>query len=144
MEVEIEGVDLVFGLADIPDYIYEIERNYNRCEQAINIGRLLYPGDRLWTYSQLGVFAWLDIKDDEFNIMMKDINLLLNNEEYNYLVDTLKVYFECKMNYSLTAKKLFLHINTVRKRIEEINDLINFDLDNPVNRLKLEILLKLV
>lgn len=48
------------------------------------------------------------------------------------------------MNYSLTAKQLFIHINTVRKRIEEINDLINFDLEDPMNRLKLEILLKLI
>jgi purine catabolism regulator len=48
------------------------------------------------------------------------------------------------MNYSLTAKKLFLHINTVRKRLEEINNLINIDLDNPINRLKVEIILKLV
>lgn len=48
------------------------------------------------------------------------------------------------MNYSLTAKTLFMHINTVRKRIEEINDLINFDIEDPVNRLKLEILLKIM
>lgn len=37
-----------------------------------------------------------------------------------------------------------MHINTVRKRIEEINDLINFDIEDPVNRLKLEILLKIM
>ena len=48
------------------------------------------------------------------------------------------------MNYSLTAKQLFVHINTVRKRIEEIKDLINLDLENPMDRLKLEILLKLI
>ena len=47
------------------------------------------------------------------------------------------------MNYSHTAKNLYIHINTVRKRIEQINDKIQIDLDDPLNRLKLEVLLKL-
>jgi purine catabolism regulator len=91
----------------------------------------------------MGAFGWLDIKDDEINKMLKDLNLLSGNEEHRELVHTLKVYLECKMNFSLTAKKLFVHINTVRKRIEDITNLINLDLDDPMNRLKVEILLEL-
>jgi len=141
--LKIDNVRLVFGLSDTADFIYEIKRNYERAEQGINIGKLLYPKDNFWSYSQLGAFAWLDIKDDEMNMMLQDLHVLLNNEEHKELVCTLKVYLECKMNFSLTAKKLYLHINTIRKRIEEITDLTNLDLDNPMNRLKLEILLKL-
>ena len=86
----------------------------------------------------------MDIKEDELEIMSKDIKILIENPEHRELIETLKVYLECKMNYSLTAKQLFLHINTVRKRIEEINDLISFDIEDPMNRLKLEVLLKLI
>jgi purine catabolism regulator len=143
LELKIDNVQLVFGLSDTADFIYEIKRNYERAEQGINIGKLLYPKDNFWSYSQLGAFAWLDIKDDEMNMMLADLHVLLNNEEHKDLVYTLKAYLECKMNFSLTAKKLYLHINTIRKRIEEITDLTNLDLDNPMNRLKLEILLKL-
>ena len=56
----------------------------------------------------------------------------------------MKTYLDCKMNYSLTAKQLFIYINTVRKRIDDINNMINLNLENPMNRLKLEILLKLL
>lgn len=143
LEGKINDIKLVFGCSDIGDSIYEIKRNYLRCEQAINIGRLLLPDKDYITYSELGVFAWLDIKEDELNIMLKDINILLNSEEYKEHVTTLKVYLENKMNFSLTAKQLYIHINTARKRINEINDLIKFDLEDPMNRLKLEILLKL-
>ncbi|TAN64316.1 PucR family transcriptional regulator, partial [Paraclostridium sordellii 8483] len=38
---------------------------------------------------------------------------------------------------------LYVHINTVRKRIEDITYLLKIDLEDPMNRLKLEILLKL-
>lgn len=69
---------------------------------------------------------------------------LVDSPHYKEHLEILKVYLESRMNYSLTAKTLFMHINTVRKRIEEINDLINFDIEDPVNRLKLEILLKIM
>ena len=143
LELEIDGANLVFGVSDKPDFIYEIKRNYSRAEQAVRIGNLLFPDDEFWRYSQLGAFAWLDIKDDEIDIMIKGMEFLSSDEENKDLVNTLKVYLESNMNYSLTAKKLFVHINTVRKRIEDITDMTELDLDNPMNRLKLEILLKL-
>ena len=143
LEVEVDGANLVFGVSDKPDFLYEIKRNYSRAEQAIRIGKLLFPDDEFWRYSQLGAFAWLDIKDDEIDIMIKGMEFLLATKEHKDLVNTLKVYLESNMNYSLTAKKLFVHINTVRKRIEDITDMTELDLDNPMNRLKLEILLKL-
>lgn len=144
IESKIENIKMVFGISDNESTIYEIKRNYLRCQQTIKIGQILYPDEEYLKYSELGVFAWMDIKEDEIKLMAKDINILLDNPEYKELVETLRVYLECKMNYSLAAKQLYVHINTVRKRIEEINELINFDLDNPMNRLKLEILLKLI
>jgi PucR family transcriptional regulator, purine catabolism regulatory protein len=143
LELKIREVRLAFGLSDNAEFVYGIGRNYRRAEQAIKVGRRLYPKDVIWTYSQMGAFSWLDIKDDEVDLMLKDLNLLPENEENRELVHTLKVYLECKMNFSLTAKKLFVHINTVRKRIEDITNLINLDLDDPMNRLKVEILLEL-
>lgn len=143
LELKIRDIRLTFGLSDTTGFVYEIFRNYHRAEQAMKIGSLLYPKDVIWTYSQLGAFGWLDIKDDEINLMLKDFNILLEKEEHKELVNTLKVYLECKMNFSLTAQKLFVHINTVRKRIDEITNIINLDLEDPMNRLKLEILLEL-
>ena len=66
----------------------------------------------------------MNIKDDEINIMLKDIKVLIDDEKNKELIQTLKIYLECKMNFSLTAKTLYVHINTVRKRIEEITTLL--------------------
>jgi len=87
---------------------------------------------------------WLDINLEEQDIMKKDIDILYSHDEGNDLIKTLRTYVESNMNYSLTAKKLFIHINTVRNRIEKINNLINIDLNDEISRLKLEILLKLL
>lgn len=48
------------------------------------------------------------------------------------------------MNFSTTAKKLYLHINTVRNRIKHIEDLIDLELEDPITKLKLIILLRII
>ena len=40
------------------------------------------------------------------------------------LLKTLKIYLENNMNYSVTAEKMYVHINTIRKRIDKVNDLV--------------------
>lgn len=147
VEKAIEDVTIIFGVSDIKEPINALKKNFNRCVQAINIGRIIYPEDNFIKYTSLGVLGWMDIKEDELEIMFKSLDSLLNHKESENLIEILEVYLENKLNYSITSKKLFIHINTVRKKIDEINDLIeltNFDLENPISRLKLEILLKFI
>ena len=143
MERKVKDISLTFGISDINDTIFEIKRNYSRCEKTITNGKLLFPEKSYLSYSDLGAFAWMDIQEDEIEMMLKDLKELFAHDENKELIETLKVYLDCKMNYSHTAKNLYIHINTVRKRIEQINDQIQIDLEDPLNRLKLEVLLKL-
>lgn len=46
------------------------------------------------------------------------------------------------MNFSITAEKMYVHINTIRKRIDKIKELLDISLDNRIARLKLEMLLQ--
>lgn len=143
LEKRIENIQLQFGIADVSDTIFAIKRNYMRCEKAITNGKLLFPEENFFLYSALGAFAWLDVQEDEINIMLHQLHDLFKSDENKELIETLKVYLENNMNYSHTAKKLYVHINTVRNRIEQIKERIPIDLEDPFNRLQLEILLKL-
>ena len=105
------------------------------------MGRLVYEDQSLVTYSELGPFAWINIDDSELKSMMSRINELLDESESKELLDTLKYYLDYRMNYSLTSKHMYVHINTVRKRIEKIRELLDIDIEDPVSRMKLELLL---
>lgn len=147
IEKNIEDISIIFGISDIEEPINDLKKSFNRCVQSINIGRIIFPEDRFIKYTSLGVLGWMDMKEDELELMCKSLDSLLSHKESKDLIEILEVYLENKLNYSITAKKLFIHINTVRKKIDEINDLIeltNFDLENPISRLKLEILLKFI
>lgn len=136
------NADFVFGISDIPDNIVRIRRNYERAVQSVKMGGVIYPDRKRILYSELGLFAWMDIKEDEIDLMLKSIDRIIKSDVDGELLDTLRVYLECQMNYSLTSKKIFVHINTVRKRIARISELIDFELEDPTNRLKLEMVLK--
>lgn len=143
LEIKVEKISLLFGVSDKSDKLYEIDRNYSRCKKALINGKLLFPSENYFIYSKLGAFAWMDIQEDEIEMMHSDLKELFDYGENNELIETLKVYLESNMISSQTAKKLYIHNNTVRNRLEQINDRISIDLDEPLNRIKLEILLHL-
>ena len=67
---------------------------------------------------------------------------MMEEEKNIELLKTLKIYLENNMNYSVTAEKMYVHINTIRKRIDKVNDLVKIDWEDHVDRLKMEILLQ--
>nr|WP_300006155.1 PucR family transcriptional regulator ligand-binding domain-containing protein [Tissierella sp.] len=140
---DIAGINLNFGISDIPEKLTDTYKSYTRALKALEMGEILYGDFHNITYSELGPLAWLDIKKDELKIMKNVIKNLINEDKDRELIKTLNIYLESNMNYSVTAKKLFVHINTVRKRIDYISELIDLDLEDPISRINLEILLKL-
>ncbi len=138
------SVNLSFGISDIQAPLSDTYIGYNRAFKALEMGKMIYGDLDYITYSQLGPLAWLDIKPDEISTMKNVIGDLLAKDKNQELIETLDTYLGSNMNFSITAKKLFIHINTVRKRMDHINTLIDIDLEDPISRLKLEILLKII
>lgn len=144
LKKDLPEVGLKFGISDIKAPLGELYKSYTRALKALELGNLLYGNLDYFTYSELGPLAWIDVKHDEIDIMKNSIKGLLEKDKNKELIGTLTTYLESNMNYSLTAKKLYIHINTVRKRMEEVKDLIDIDLDDPISRFKLELLLKII
>ena len=82
----------------------------------ISIGKLLFPNKNYLLYSDLGVFAWMDIQEDEIEIMLKDLKWLFDHDENKELIETLKAYLDCKMNYSHTAKQALYQYQYSKKK----------------------------
>ncbi|MCR3956589.1 MAG: PucR family transcriptional regulator [Gudongella sp.] len=141
LEDKLQNPILRFGIYDTQDLIYNLRKNYKKCFQAINMGSLVYNDQPIVPYSELGPLAWINIDDTELKTMMSKINDALHDSEREELLETLKYYLDYRMNYSLTSKHMYVHINTVRKRIEKVRELLDIDLDDPVSRLKLELFL---
>lgn len=139
---KIPGSSLRFSLCSEEKPLSEIKNTISKCRKIMKMGKLLYPKNTLWTYEQLGPMAWLDIPSDELEKMLSSYRVLLEDDRNIEILKTLKIYLENNMNYSLTADKMFVHINTIRKRIDRATQLTDIEWESHVARLRLTILLQ--
>lgn len=79
-------------------------------------------------------------------LLTKGICQLLEHDlasQANY-VYTLRTYLNNKMNITKTAKDLFIHRSTLLERLKRIQSLLQTDLEDPDQRLRLQISLKII
>lgn len=135
---------LMVGIGDPIDEIVSIRKSYCEAFKAIEIGKYLYPNNKIFTFKELGPFGLFrveDIQSKSFDTNFSLISPLLLHNNFDELLLTLKVFIESESNYNITAQKLYIHNNTVRYRISKIQEICNINLEDPIVRLKLAIIL---
>lgn len=142
LEKECQGMELEFGISLKATTLLEIKQTIEKCQKAIHMGSILYSDEKVWFYENLGLLAWIDVPQEELERMLGKYKELLKEPKNAELLKTLKVYLENNMNYSVTAEKLYLNINTIRKRIDKVNSMLSIDWENYVQRMETELLLQ--
>ena len=137
-----EGMEWTFAVSYEPKRLSEIRMCVEKGRKTLKIGRIAFPDTRVLDYNDLGILTWLDIPDEELKLLLEDFSALMHAEKNRELLHTLRVYLENNMNYSLTAGQLFVNINTIRRRIEKINELVDVDWNNYYTRTKIGLMLQ--
>lgn len=82
--------------------------------------------------SDLGIFNFLiNVPTEHYENMIPDDLSKLFEEKYE-LFDTLHCFIINHLNYGATATELFLHPKTIRYRINKIEQMLQLDLNNPI------------
>jgi PucR family transcriptional regulator, purine catabolism regulatory protein len=124
-----------------------VRTTYKESVKALKIGSQIFGKNQIINFSDLGlyrIFYHEEIRE-ELKLFCQEMlePLITDKKENNDLLVTLQAFLETGGNYRLTAKKLFVHHNTVRYRIESIERLCQVDLKNENDRLNLAISLKI-
>ena len=103
--------------------------------------------DDIIVFDQLGIFKILIQKNiyeeiERFYHETLDPLLQYDAKKGTELIRTLDAYFENNSNINRTSEVLFTHYNTVLYRMERIRAITGMDLNNPNDRLNLELALK--
>lgn len=98
---------------------------------ARKIGELLWQRHNKYSFNALSPYIML-LNADLSQVDFSDIKLLKSNEAFPSFdgAETIEAYIECN-NYKLAAKRLYIHENTLRYRIQKINELLNLNLEDP-------------
>ena len=137
-----EDMEWTFAVSYEAKRLSDIRLCVEKGRKTLKIGSIAFPDRHLLDYNDLGILTWLDIPDEELKTLLEDFSTLMNAEKNRELLHTLKVYLENNMNYSLTAEKLYVNINTIRRRIEKVNELVDVDWDNYHTRMKIGLMLQ--
>ena len=133
---------LEFEICQEEKTLLEVRECVKKCQKVLKMGSIIFPEKDIWEYEMLGPLTWIEIPENELKEMLRKYRELMEEEKNIELLKTLKIYLENNMNYSVTAEKMYVHINTIRKRIDKVNDLVKIGWEDHVDRLKMEILLQ--
>jgi len=142
-----KDLDFRIGIGRAYEGLENFNNSYLDSLKAIKTGRIL--NDNIITsFENLGIFKIL-CQDNIENELIKFYDSTLkplveyDEKKSTELVKTLSAYFDNNGNLKKMSDALFTHYNTVLYRIQRIKEITNMDLENPNDRLNLEIALKI-
>lgn len=133
------GVGRTFG------NVRKIAQSYKDANNVIRIGH--YYQETILDYKRLGVIRLIleNVSQDDINDYFYEyLGPILSYQRENNidLIETLAAYYQNDCNIRSTAKKLFIHFNTVKYRLNLIKDILQIDIDEPDVKNTLSIALK--
>ena len=136
------------GVGNFKEDIINLHESYSQAKRTINVASKLNKEDQIYFFEDLGVYKLLyKIDQEEKNSFLENsiIPLLKYDRAHNTeLLKTLKAFFEENGNLTNVAKKIYIHYNTVHYRLKRIEKITGLSLDNPDDKLNLEIALKML
>ena len=140
-------VDAKIGISQVFSDLLLARSYYRQASVAIDFGSILHTENSCYRFSDYRLYYLLSHATGEFplEIILPDgLRALYERDQQqnsNY-IQTLQTYLDSNMNISKTASSLFLHRSSLIERLKRIERYLNLNLDDPEDRLQIQILLR--
>lgn len=126
----------------------QLPSSLSQARRARQVAKMCGLGGDTVTYDRLGVYSLLYLipsceERDQFLLRFTAPLRQADKRGGGRLAETLEMFFRCNGNIKLTSEKLYAHYNTVVYRLDKIQSLLGISLDDPEDRLQLQLSLKL-
>ena len=124
------GVKVVIGIGTVINHIRELARSYKEAGVAIDVGKVFENEKGIINYENLGIGRLIyQLPTTLCQMFLQEVfkkNPIDALDQETLL--TINKFFENNLNVSETARKLFVHRNTLVYRLEKIKKLTGLDL----------------
>ena len=124
---------LAIGISNICKGAASMAHGFDEAASAAQVGALLRGTAGVFTYEDLGPYRYVLTADgtvrDRYQIGLERL-VDYERRRGTELLGTLEAYLEHQGNIAQTARKLFMHPNTLRQRLVRIERVAGLDLDN--------------
>lgn len=142
-------IEIICGVGNPCESLNVMYKGYQEAKVALELGKIMANKcSGLFFFKELGAIRLF------YNQRIQDLEdfceenlgpILQYDKEYNgQLVQTLQCFLSTNCNRNLCTSKLFIHANTLRYRLKQIEKLLNVDLESNENRFNLTAALKVL
>lgn len=125
--------DLVVGISNEHASVVQLRGAGYQASKAIELGSRIHPDALLYPYREYSIYymSELCLKNDALpTLCLPELIQLMEYCKNNgpELLDTLRAYLSCDRSKSAAAERLSVHVNTVKYRITQIQELTGLNL----------------
>ncbi|MBP2638406.1 MAG: Purine catabolism regulatory protein-like family protein [Firmicutes bacterium] len=143
LAAKIPGLAVAAGLGGRFESLQDARQSYIQAAKVLRFSAHQTTTKPIYVYEQLGIYKLLfEIEPDKLTAYHREVIEPLNDYDAKHnmeLVSTLFVYFEENCNAVKTAKRLFVHRNTLDYRLKKIEEISGRTLSDPYDRLTLQL-----
>ena len=147
-QTTLPNISISIGIGRYYPRMEELYKSYEDAKKSITLGRL-FNKKAIIHFDDLGIYRLLyyeNLKPELIRFYNETIKPLVDYDKKKdtELVKTLESYFDNGGNLKRISQELFTHYNTILYRIQRIEEITDLSLQNPQDRLNLEIALKIM
>lgn len=121
------GVRVAYGT--VVDSIKDVSKSYKEAMMALDVGKSFYAEKTVLAYSELGIGRLIhQLPLSLCDMFLKEVfsgnALEMLDEE---ILSTVNLFFENNLNISETARKMYVHRNTLVYRLEKLQKITGLD-----------------
>ncbi len=113
----------------IVESIKDVSKSYKEAMMALDVGRIFHAEKKVYAYNELGIGRL--IHQLPVSLCEMFLNEVFSENAYAQLdketLNTVNLFFENSLNISETARKMYLHRNTLVYRLEKIQKITGLD-----------------
>ncbi|WP_143315924.1 PucR family transcriptional regulator [Clostridium sp. HBUAS56017] len=142
LKKRMDGLSVSVGIGNSYKDLKMMKQSLSEAELAINCAKCKGLDGTITEYKDIGIYGLLfSIKNISIleNYFINTLGPISNGDDN--LLQILETYLNENCNITITAEKLFLHRNTLKYKIKKIEELLNCDLHNFDDCMKVKIAL---
>lgn len=122
-------VNVRVAYGTVVDGIKEVSRAYKEATMALDVGRIFYAEKTVLAYNELGIGRLIhQLPLSLCEMFLKEVFSGKGMEQFDEeTLSTVNLFFENSLNISETARKLYVHRNTLVYRLEKIQKTTGLD-----------------
>ncbi|MCM3762323.1 PucR family transcriptional regulator ligand-binding domain-containing protein [Alkalihalobacillus oceani] len=145
---QVVQIDVSLGVGRTYSGVDGLRKSFREAEQAVVFGPVFWKDQPIIYFSNLGAYrliALIENRDELEQFYEETVGPLAKNDldsELN-LVETLEQYFKHNESLTETAKDLYIHVNTLKYRLQKIKTISGLNLQKTEEKLMLNMGLKI-